>query len=338
MEVLQRTAAEILSPGKGMLVVDEYVDRLVARVRAAAGSPVDECRTGQYLDVALGAWGLDTYVSSVLLSHEAFAGSERLRRLRTYTDGPAPIRFGLRMDATRTRVPPSGNMTPRQDEVYRQLREHRAAGAAFVEWRANLDPLSIGPGEVHIDAPALAQGAAISQAAGMLPVITVAMPDLASHGAAVTQAVTSNALRELFGEIRRFDVDPSALVVRTNMIVPGDAHPQQTPPEAVAQATLQVLGETAPAALAGVVLLSGGMAADRAAANLAALTALAQRRQVPWRPTFAFSRALVEPSVRAWNCDPANAADAQRELIQSCRRMSQAVSAGSVGASSVTGA
>ena len=338
MGVTHQTAAELLSPGKGMLVFDEYADKLVRQVCGEAGIPDHDCSTGQYLAAALGAWGLEKYVSSMLLSHETFVASERLRRLRTATDAATPIRFGVRMDATRTRVPPDGSPTPGLDELRSGLLEHREAGAAFVEWRANLDPLTISPGEAHIDASALAQGAALSQSAQMLPVVTVAMPDLASHSAPVTRAVTSNALRELFSEMRRFDVDLSALVVRTNMIVPGDAHPKQSPPDAVAQATIQVLGDTAPAALAGVVLLSGGMPTDRAVAYLAALTALAMRQDVAWQPTFAFSRALVESSVRAWGCNPANAVDAQRELIQSCRQMSQAVSAGSVATFSATSA
>jgi len=192
-------------------------------------------------------------------------------------------------------------------------------------------------GEAHIDAEALARGAAASQSEEILPLVTVAMPDLVSHSPAVTQAVTGNALAALFGEMRRFDVDISALLLRVNMVVAGEGNTQQTTSDEVARATLSVISENVPAEVPGIAFLSGGQPIRQACANLSAITTLAGVGSEPWRLTFGFTRALVSSSLEAWGGDSENVPAAQRELLESCRQAGQAVSSSMAATTSASG-
>jgi fructose-bisphosphate aldolase, class I len=323
MRNTHQTAKDLLAPGRGILVADEYVDRTIARMGRGSTARAT-CTSSDYLAVALDTAGLQNYLAGVLLTPEGFRATEQLRTLKQYRDGVSPLLFGVRMDASRTRMRADGRPADLVD-VRRELAENRLAGARFAEWRANIDPMTVARGQVHVDAGALAQGAAVSQAEGVLPMVTVAMPDLASQSLAVTQAVTANALRRLFADLDRVGADLGALVLRINMVLPGEQHRHQPSPDEVAEATLRVVEETVPAGVAGIGFLSGGQDIDRAAANLAAITGLARTRQVPARLTFAFTRSLVRESVSSWACDPENAPQAQRDLVRSCRLAGQAL-------------
>lgn len=314
------TAEALLSPGKGLLVLDEYVDAMVQRLRAKrSGISVQK-----YLDLALATPELERWVSGILLSAEGFAASEPLRTSRRRTDAPIPL-VGVRMDTGSTRLRTADRPADGLADVRRRLAGTRRAGAAFVEWRANLDPLTVAPSTVHVDAEALARGAAASQLEDVLPVVTIAMPDLVSHSIGVTQAVTGNALTELFSQLQRFEVDTSAMLLRVNMVVGGKRNLTHTPHEDVARATLACISSRVHPSVPGIAFLSGGQLIQQACANLSAITALSHRQRRPWRLTFGFARALVSSSLELWRGDQ-NRAEAQRELIQSCRRASQALS------------
>lgn len=320
-----QTAQSLLEPGTGILVADEYVDTMIERLMPADRTGARPS-AGRYVDLVLGAPGLETWISSILLTGDTFAGLKPSRLLRRHSESVQPMAFGVRMDAGRTRVVAGDGPMEGLDDVRRELADQHAAGAVFAEWRANLSPLDVAKGDAHIDAEALARGAAVSQSQDVLPLVTIAMPDLASHSAAVTQAVTGNALAELFTQMQRFEVDTSALLLRVNMVVAGDPGSQQTTSDDVAHATLKVISNNVPTDVPGIAFLSGGQTIDTACANLSAITTLNRASQAPWRLTFAFTRALVTSSLEVWQGDSANGAAAQRELLQSCRQAGQAVS------------
>lgn len=70
----------------------------------------------------------------------------------------------------------------------------------------------------------------------------------------------------------------------------------------IAEATIAVLRRPVPAAVPGIVLLSGGQPGEEATANLDALN---RRAPPPWKPGFSFGRALQAPVLRAWAADRA---------------------------------
>lgn len=324
MGTAHQTARSLLASGKGILVADEYVDTSITQL-VPQGATGHVPSTGQYVDLVLDAPSLQTYISAVLLTGATFASMQPSRIHHRHSGSGQPMAFGVRMDASRAHLAAGQGMTEGLDGVRRQLADHRAAGAVFAEWRANLSPPDVAKGEAHIDAEALARGAAASQSEDILPLVTIAMPDLASHSAAVAQAVTGNALEALFKHMQRLDVDTSALLLRMNMVVAGDRSSDQAAPDDLARATLKVISHSVPADVPGIAFLSGGQPIAIACANLSAITVLNQASAEPRPLTFAFTRALVTSSLEAWRGDPANVSAAQRELVQNCRQAAQAV-------------
>lgn len=101
------------------------------------------------------------------------------------------------------------------------------------------------------------------------------------------------------------------MVLKPNMVVPGDTAPDQASVEQVAGATLRVLYRTVPAAVAGIAFLSGGQSDDAATDHLQAMNA---GRTHPWSLTFSYGRALIASALETWRGDAANAAAAQAVL------------------------
>jgi fructose-bisphosphate aldolase class 1 len=283
MRTIEETAAAILAPPKGMLVADEYAEALVPRTA----------------ELALREPALTDHISALLLTAETFAATRPLRRQL-----PESPLVGVCLD-------PSG--TGLRD----RLAEAAHDGASFVELRAHLSPLDVPHGATHIEADKLASAAAAAQAEGLLPVLTIAMPDLGASSLTVNQATTTNALLALRDHLQRAGVDPRQLIIRLNMVVAGLSNPATAAPEHVARRTVQLLEWGLPNGTPGVLLLSGGQSLDQASANLSAVSALAVRRGVPWRVTFGFSRALVAAAKGS------DDAAARKLLVESARRASE---------------
>ncbi len=314
MSTTSQTAAALLAPGRGVFVADEYVGAMLDRLGPQGRGLTLE----QYVNLVLAAPDVGDWLSGILLTAETFAkDGHRLAERRSRA-----VQVGVRMDSELARPAPGQQPGDGLEGARQQLAAHREAGASFVEWRANLTPAEVEAGRSHVEAEVLSRGAAASQGEDILPVVTVAMPDLASQTAEVTQAVTANALGELFTELARTGVSTSEMMLRINMVLPGDRSAADSSPAAVAAATLKVVADSVPLDVPGILLLSGGQHLDQVWANLAAITTLAREQDYPWRFTFAFARPFVAASLEAWRND-ADEPTVQREFVESWRRASQ---------------
>lgn len=306
------TAASLLRPARGIFVADEYVEALLARPRgSAAGTTL-----ARYVELVLATPGVDHWLSGIVLTQDTLDECRPVLTPRTGMDELRSLQVGVRMDPGLTRLDADMGSGGGLETARQQLKANHDGGVTFTEWRANLSPADVQHGQAHIDAAALARGAAAAQAEDVLPLITVAMPDLASHSVNVTRAVTTNALTSLFEQLARSDVDTSAVLLRMNMVVPGDRHPVQGKANDVATATLDVISQVVPRDVPGVVFLSGGRPVDQVVANLAAIRELAQQQGEPWKFTFAFARPLVPVDVEDWGPDSDQAAQ-QKALLAS---------------------
>jgi len=300
------TLTDMFREGRGVLVLDRY-----AEASAVASRPVPGIQ--RFLAMALTAPGLDEAISTVLLTFDGLLSTAQLRRARGTR---ANVLAGVCLEVATV-----------DDAVLNQVRE---AGARTVELRSNLGPGRSQTGQPATDAPALARVARAAQDAGLVPVLTFAMPDLGTQSLRVTYAATANALRALIAECEANGVDLAELIVRTNMVVPGLRAPDVTDPHEVGRATASVLAETLPALLGGVLLLSGGMDERRACANLAAVMSEVSRQDLPWPLTFAFSRPLIESAVRLWD-GTAGSPVASMAVTSACRSAANALNVGVVG-------
>ena len=97
-----------------------------------------------------------------------------------------------------------------------------------------------------------------------------------------------------------------------------DAEPRASAEE-VAEVTLRCLRRGVPAAVPGIVFLSGGQSDEEATRNLDAINRLGRSRGAPWQLSFSFSRALQATPLKMWAGKNANASAAQAALLERAR-------------------
>src|SRR5437879_10770689 len=93
------------------------------------------------------------------------------------------------------------------------------------------------------------------------------------------------------------------------MVRSGYSAPDQAGADEVAEETIKCFRRHVPAALPGIVFLSGGQSDEDATAHLNAMNA---RGPHPWQLSFSYGRALQAPALKAWGGSEENVEAAQR--------------------------
>ncbi len=102
------------------------------------------------------------------------------------------------------------------------------------------------------------------------------------------------------------------MILKPNMVLSGSNCSQQAAVDEVADATVQCLLRTVPAAVPGIAFLSGGQSSEPASARLNAMNI---RFKAPWALTFSFGRAIQQPALELWQGKEENISAAQQVLL-----------------------
>lgn len=311
------TAIAMMAGDKGLLAMDESTATCDARF-AQAGIP----RTGEarraYREMIVTAPGLGEFVSGAILFDETI--HQRLTDGTTFVDSlvAAGIIPGIKVDLGAKALPgfPAEKVTEGLDGLADRLAAYARLGARFAKWRA---VLAIGDGIptdgcIHANAHALARYAAECQAGGLVPIVEPEVLMTGSHDLNRCAEVTERVLAEVFDELRRQRILLEGMLLKPNMVLPGIDTATQDDVEAVADATVECLLRTVPAAVPGVAFLSGGQSAELATARLNAMN-VRFRSRLPWALTFSFSRAIQQPALAIWRGEAARVPEAQRALL-----------------------
>jgi fructose-bisphosphate aldolase class I len=326
MSDLFEVAAAMVARGKGILAADESIATMSKRLQAA-GVAADSRTRRDYRELLLTAPGLSTSVSGIIFCDETL-GQE-------LSDGtPFPLAAhrlgilpGIKVDTGTVEMPfaTGGLITQGLDGLRERLAGYREQGAVFAKWRAVVGPIGVSNRVLQANAHALARYAALCQEAGIVPIVEPEFLMDGDHGIALTQAVTANTLKAVFQALDLMGVDPRGLVLKPNMVVPGNRHQEQGEPIEIARRTLAVLSARVPPTVPGIAFLSGGQSNEEACRNLRAINEqAAEPGNAPWRLTFSFGRALVNDALRIWAGQPGSVAAAQQALVDNCRRASGA--------------
>ncbi|MBA3707434.1 MAG: fructose-bisphosphate aldolase class I [Planctomycetes bacterium] len=316
---LHVVAETLVAAGKGILAADESTGTIAKRLAEVEVESTPDIRRA-YRELLFSAPAIDAAISGVILYDETLRQSA--------ADGTAFPRLldrrgiipGIKVDAGTVALAgfPGETITEGLDGLRRRLEEYRTLGARFAKWRAVLTVGGERPtaGAIAANAHALARYAALCQEAGLLPIVEpeVLMDgghDLARHGEA-----TAATLRAVFAHLREQRVALEAILLKANMVLPGSTSGQADDVDAVADATLSCLRREVPAAVPGIVFLSGGQSPEQATRHLDALN---RRGPQPWPLSFSFGRALQEPVLTAWRGNRSNAPIAQQRLLERVR-------------------
>ncbi len=211
---------------------------------------------------------------------------------------------------------PGETVTEGLDGLRERLAEYVGMGARFAKWRA---VIAIGEGLpsracIDVNAHALARYAALCQEAGVVPIVEPEVVMDGGHSLARCAEVTEAVLREVFVQLNAQGVLLEGMLLKPNMVLPGQGSQTQDSVDAVADATVTCLLRTVPAAVPGVAFLSGGQSAQLASARLNTMNVKFKSR-MPWALTFSFSRAVQQPALDLWKGQAANVAEAQKALV-----------------------
>lgn len=316
VEIAQAMVAE----GKGLLAIDESTGTCQKRFDAI-GVPCTEENRRRYREMLLTTPGLGEHISGAILYDETLRQStaKGVTFVRTMQD--AGIIPGIKVDqgAHALAGHPGEKVTEGLDGLRARLAEYATLGAKFAKWRA---VITIGDGIptaacIESNCHSLARYAALCQEAGIVPIVEPEVLMDGAHSIDECYDVTEATLRSLFNHMYEQNVLLEGAILKASMVISGSGSADRASVEEVAQATVQCLLNAVPAALAGVVFLSGGQGNEEATAHLNAMNQLGQ---FPWPLSFSYGRALQAPSLATWGENPsANVAAAQRKLAQRAR-------------------
>jgi fructose-bisphosphate aldolase class I len=317
---MEQTVGALLAPHKGILAADESTGTIGKRFKALNVDSTEQSRR-DYRELLFAAPGLGEFISGVILYDETIrqsgAAGEPLPKMLT-AQGIVP---GIKVDAGTVGLSgfPGEKVTQGLDGLAERLEAYKALGARFAKWRAVID-IGAGvptPGAIAVNAHALARYAAICQSAGIVPIVEPEVLMDGNHTLETSARITEDVLHTVFHELHVQRVVLEAMLLKPNMVVPGSECPESASPAQVAQATLACLRRSVPAAVPGIVFLSGGQSDADASANLNAMNAPGASH--PWVLSFSYGRALQTPAMKAWAGKSSNKGAAQNALYLRAR-------------------
>ena len=175
---------------------------------------------------------------------------------------------------------------------------------------------------MHVNAHALARYAKICQEGGLVPIVEPEVMMEGDHDIDVCDEVTNQTLNTVFAELFAQDVLLEGTILKPNMVISGLGCHQQSDIGQVAERTVATMRRCVPAAIPGLMFLSGGQSETDATANLNAMNA--NFAPQPWKLSYSYGRALQQSTLQTWAGDEKNIKSAQTALFERSRANSQA--------------
>lgn len=309
---LASVAQALVPPGKGILAADESAGTIKKRLASVDVASTEETRR-TYRGMLFTTSGIEEFISGVILYDETIRQADQDGTSFPELLSGRGIIPGIKVDTGAKYLAgfPGEKVTEGLDGLRDRLAEYRELGAGFAKWRA---VITIGggiPSRTCIDANAhaLARYAALCQEAGIVPIVEPEVLMDGDHDIERCEAVTELTLHRVFAELQDHRVALEGMLLKPNMVLSGKACPRQASVAEVAEATVRCFRRVVPAAMPGIVFLSGGQSAEQATVHLNAMNAMGDH---PWQLSFSYGRALQEPALNSWRGEADNIAKSQK--------------------------
>ena len=323
-ETLRETARKLATPGKGILAVDESTNTCGKRLASIGVENTEENRQA-YRGMLFTTKGLGNYISGAILFEETLFqdhadGESMVTKLEKQgivpgikvDKGLKPLVGGLEHE---TYCSGLDGLTERASDYY-------ARGARFAKWRAVLQITADGPSDLAIreNAWGLARYARSVQEAGLVPIIEPEILMDGDHDILTTSEIQEKIIKEVYFACQQNGVYLEGTLLKPSMTVPGADYEGKSDPKNVALATVTTLLRSVPAAVPGIVFLSGGLSEEEASLYLNEMNLLAADK--PWNLSFSYGRALQHSCLKAWA--GSNIDKGQKALIARAQANSEA--------------
>ncbi len=320
MTSLNDVARALVAPGKGILAADESSGTIKKRFDSI-GVESTEDRRRAYREMLFTTAGAEGNISGVILFDETIRQQASDGRSLVQVLDDTGIIPGIKVDKGTTPLAsaPGELVTDGLDGLRARLVEYRELGAKFAKWRAVID---IGDGLpssycIDVNAHALARYAALCQDEGIVPIVEPEVLMDGDHSIDRCSVVTTDTLHAVFDALLAQRVQLDGMLLKPNMVIAGKQNRAgKASPDHVGAATIACFRDVVPAAVPGIVFLSGGQSDEEATANLDAINKLGPH---PWNVSFSYGRALQAAALSAWQGDDANAAAGQKAFLHRAR-------------------
>ena len=306
------TAQALVAPGKGLLAADESLGTIGKRFEALGIASTPDTRRA-YREMLFTTPGIGDALSGIILFDETIRATDSNGTPFPKLLENAGIIPGIKVDggAHDMALFPGEKVTDGLDGLRERLTEYKQLGARFAKWRA---VITIGDGiPTHAclaaNAEALARYAALCQEQDIVPIIEPEVIMDGDHTIERCQQITERTLRATFTQLNMSRVLLEGMLLKPNMVLPSLSSNENPDAEEVASRTLQTLSRCVPAAVPGIVFLSGGQTPRDATARLDAMNR--GEPCLPWQVSFSFARALQNDAMEAWGGKAENVAAAQ---------------------------
>jgi fructose-bisphosphate aldolase, class I len=314
---LSETVLRLIADDKGLLAMDESNETCNRRFAAVGiAQTLDNRRAWRELIVT--TTSLNEHISGVILYDETIRQHSLVGTALVKIITDAGLVPGIKVDTGAKDMAghPTEKLTQGLDGLRERLQAYSQMGARFAKWRAVfvIDQGMPSIACIKANANLLACYAASCQEVGLVPIVEPEVLMTGEHSLATCAAVTEEVLREVFVQLYIQSVVLDGMILKPNMVLPGQNCLKQNTVDEVAFATVQCLLRSVPAAVAGIAFLSGGQSEELASARLNAMNVQFKSR-LPWALTFSFSRALQQPALSIWKGENAYRSQAQQAIL-----------------------
>jgi len=315
---LAETAGALVAPGKGILAADESTSTIKRRFEAIGVENTEPNRRA-YRELLFRTPGIAQFISGVILYDETIR--------QTAADGTPLVKIlkdqgilpGIKVDIGAKPLAFSTGevVTEGLDGLRERLIEYRELGAVFSKWRA---VITIGNGIptpycIEANAHALGRYAALSQEQRIVPMVEPEVLMDGTHSIERCYEISLATLREVFAQLAAQRVQLEGMLLKASMVLSGKDAANRASPDEVARYTVTCFRESVPAAVPGIVFLSGGQSDEEATVNLDAINRYAAKAGAPWQLSFSYGRGLQAAPQKAWSGKAENVSAAQRAFF-----------------------
>jgi fructose-bisphosphate aldolase class I len=331
LDVLNKIAVAMVAPGKGILAADESSGTIKKRFDSISVESTADNRRDYREMLFRATEAMENYISGVILYDETIRQNAK--------DGTPLVKLieqagsipGIKVDAGAKPMAafPGEQVTEGLDGLRERLAEYHKLGARFAKWRAVIDIGREGSraipsyGCLRANMHALARYAALCQEANIVPIVEPEVLMDGDHDIDRCFEVTEMTLGLLYEELYLARVPLEGTILKPNMVIAGKKSARQASMAEIAEKTVRCFRRTVPAAVPGIVFLSGGQSDEQATANLNAMNA-SFKNVMPWALSFSYGRALQAAPLKAWSGKPENVAAGQRAFTHRAKMNSLA--------------
>ena len=306
MSELNKIALKILSNGKGILAADESNGTMTKRLESVSIQSTPENRL-LFRETLFTADSMKNCIGGVILYDETINQRSNLGKTIPAMISETGAVPGIKVDTGAKDLANSLNekVTEGLDGLRERLKKYYELGARFTKWRGVYIIGYEYPSKLAItsNAHALARYSAMVQECGMVPIVEPEVLMDGDHSADDCLTKTSEVIQKCFEELLIHKIDLTGIILKPNMILPGNKSKNKISSDEVCSKTLECLKKSVPNEVPGIAFLSGGQSEVEATENLNLINI---NNNTNFIMTYSYGRALQQSALKFWSKDVKN--------------------------------